>query len=288
MSTSPGSSCASSSERLPDDVEARSRGIDHVVVAVRELERASADYERAGFTVTPGGEHASGDTRNALVSFADGSYLELIAFREPDRPRQHPWWRRLARGEGVVDFALAGEKLASKADALRTLGLDVEGPIDGGRTRPDGQRLVWRTILVSDSARTPLPFVIEDVTPRSLRVPGGSAAEHRLGITGIDGIVLVVADLARSIESFEAITGTVGGPAPRTTAGVRRMHLFPVGNQWIELAEPDESASEIRHHLERRGAGPFELALRSREARGGDGRLLPIDIAHGARIRISD
>jgi hypothetical protein len=63
--------------------------IDHVVIVVRDLAQASADFAAAGFTVTPGGEHADGATHNALIPFADGAYIELIAFKEPDRPSTH-------------------------------------------------------------------------------------------------------------------------------------------------------------------------------------------------------
>lgn len=55
-------------------------GLDHLVILVEELEDAVAGYEELGFTVTPGGEHADGLTRNALVPFADGTYLEIVAF----------------------------------------------------------------------------------------------------------------------------------------------------------------------------------------------------------------
>ena len=56
------------------------QSIDHIVILVRNLEEAIADYTALGFTVTPGGVHADGATHNALVPFDDGSYLELIAF----------------------------------------------------------------------------------------------------------------------------------------------------------------------------------------------------------------
>ena len=58
--------------------------MDHLVILVGELEDAIASYEELGFRVTPGGEHADGLTRNALVPFADGTYLELVAFIDPD------------------------------------------------------------------------------------------------------------------------------------------------------------------------------------------------------------
>ena len=48
--------------------------IDHIVIAVADLDAAVRDYTALGFTVLPGGEHPRG-SRNALVVFADGAYL---------------------------------------------------------------------------------------------------------------------------------------------------------------------------------------------------------------------
>ena len=66
------------------------KGIDHVVILVKNLDQAVADYTQLGFNVVPGGEHTDGATHNALVAFADGSYLELIAFKR-EAP-EHRWW----------------------------------------------------------------------------------------------------------------------------------------------------------------------------------------------------
>jgi catechol 2,3-dioxygenase-like lactoylglutathione lyase family enzyme len=68
--------------------------LDHLVILVRDLDQAVREYEVLGFTVTPGGEHADGLTRNALIPFRDGSYLELVAFLDPEDPRENVWgWR---------------------------------------------------------------------------------------------------------------------------------------------------------------------------------------------------
>ena len=53
------------------------RDIDHLVLAVRDLEVARATYERLGFTLTPVARHPFG-TANALAQLG-GSYLELLA-----------------------------------------------------------------------------------------------------------------------------------------------------------------------------------------------------------------
>ena len=118
--------------------------LDHVVILVGGLEQAIADYSALGFTVQRGGTHADGATHNALVGFADGSYLELIAFLRP--APEHRWWRHAQRGhEGFIDFALLPASVGAVIEAARSRGLAYEGPHEGGRVRLDGQRLVWQT-----------------------------------------------------------------------------------------------------------------------------------------------
>jgi hypothetical protein len=256
--------------------------IDHIVIAARDLAAASEDYRRAGFTVTPGGEHTGGATHNALVSFADGAYLELIAFREPDRPQEHKWWGIFAQGEGTVDFALLARDLQAEADRLRDTAITLDGPHDGGRQRPDGQRIAWRNLSLK-SPGAPLPFVIEDVTARELRVPTGAATEHPLGATGVAGLTLLVADLDRAADPFAALLGTEGEPSTSDIAGVRRSRRFALAPHWIELAEADPNASDLQQHIAERGAGPYEIGL---TGSGLNADSPPLNLLHGARIRV--
>jgi hypothetical protein len=165
------------------------RQLDHVVLVARDLNTAMADHRRRGFTVTPGGEHADGVTHNALISFADGSYLELVAFRDIDRALTHRWWKVAADGGGLADFALLSDDLAADSAALAEL--VKTPPKDGGRIRPDGVELKWRTAVL----KAPLPFVIEDITSRDLRVPSGAAAQHANGATGIASVVIGAVDI---------------------------------------------------------------------------------------------
>jgi catechol 2,3-dioxygenase-like lactoylglutathione lyase family enzyme len=260
------------------------QGIDHIVIAVRDLAAAAQDYARLGFTVTPGGEHTGGATHNALISFADGAYFELIAFREPDRPQEHKWWARFAKGEGTVDFALLSESVDFEGDRLKQAGIEIDGPHDGGRLRPDGQRIAWRNLGLNATG-APLPFMIEDVTTRDLRVPTGAATEHELSVTGIAGLVLLVADLERATGPYQTLLDTPGESSTSTVDGVRCARRFEFGSQWIELAEADPSASELTKHIEERGAGPYEVILAGGRA---NAERLPLDLTHGARIRLED
>ncbi len=257
--------------------------IDHVVIVVRDLAQAVADYSAAGFTVTPGGAHADGATHHALIPFADGSYLELIAFKAPERPSSHQWWPRLAQGEGLTHYALRSDDLAADVARLRAAGIALSEPRDGGRTRPDGQALRWRTAAFDGSFA--LPFLIEDVTPRELRVPGGVAAEHRLGVRGIAGLRVLADDpnaaavpLAALFRSAPPRVIRVNPAAP--DAGI--LLRLDTGAQWIELLHPGDAPGDMADALARFGPGPYELALAGDASSAGtlSGEL------HGARIRI--
>lgn len=171
--------------------------LDHVVYVARDLAAAVEDHHRRqGFTVTLGGEHAGGVTHNALVCFVDGSYLELVAFRRPDPT--HRWWRHAANG-GFADFAVLSDDLAQDVSALSDL--IVREPAEGGRTRPDGVSLRWRAAFL----RAPLPFLIEDLTPRNLRVPAGHATRHANGVIGIGSLVCAARDARSARESYEGL-----------------------------------------------------------------------------------
>lgn len=261
--------------------------IDHVVIGVRDLAQASADYTAAGFTVTPGGEHTGGRrTHNALIAFADTTYLELIAYREPDTPRDDdPWWRRLARGEGFLGFALRMDDATGEASALQSRGVSVHGPFTGGRERPDGQRVAWRSIEVEGSG--PVPFLIEDLTPRRLRIPDGAATEHPLGVARLLALALVVEDLDAA-ASFAGLLGSAGTPLAAPMEGMEGMEgigaalRFTVGPHTIDLLTPMGPESVPGRALSVRGPAPYALTLGATNTN----TTLPLAQTHGARIRI--
>ena len=58
------------------------RDIDHLVIAVIDLEAAADSFERAGYLVTPPADHPFGTT-NRLVVFR-AAYIELIAVSRPE------------------------------------------------------------------------------------------------------------------------------------------------------------------------------------------------------------
>jgi catechol 2,3-dioxygenase-like lactoylglutathione lyase family enzyme len=184
--------------------------LDHLVILVRDLEVASADYERLGFAVTPGGEHADGLTRNALVPFEDGTYFELVSFLDPEDPTDNIWgWRGFYLQEGLIDYCAASDDLDSDVRRLESLGFVVDGPDDGGRRLPDGTDIRWRSARIHQENRI-FPFLIEDLTPRELRVPGGPATRHPNGATGVSHLQLSTPDPDEAEASLAALADTAG------------------------------------------------------------------------------
>ena len=177
--------------------------LDHVVIAFHDLEHAVGDYRARGFTVTPGGSHPGRTSHNALVVFEDGSYLELIAWTRPNPAER---WNNVlvAHGEGFMDFALIPEDVPRAIAEAKSRGLELDGPIEGGRLRPDGRKVEWRT---ARQKTFDLPFLCGDVTPREWRVPEGLARRHPNGCTGIGRIDVAVADATVSSKRYAALLG---------------------------------------------------------------------------------
>ena len=238
-------------------------GLDHLVILVEDLGQAMRGYERLGFVVTPGGEHADGLTRNALIPFHDGSYLEIVAFLDPGDPRDNVWgWRRFAVTGGIVDHCLTSSDLAADVGKMRESGLQVEGPNDGGRRLPYGEEIRWRSASIGQKGRT-LPFLIEDVTPRSRRVPAGQATDHQNGATGISALKISAPDPEEAARAYAAM---VGNPEAREEGKMVRLGICEV-----TFAESTEAA------------GPCAVRL---AVRAGDPKELNLDLTFGARIRL--
>lgn len=190
-------------------------GLDHVVLVTLDLASTVAEWRKRGFSVHMGGAHAGGLSENALVGLADGSYVELFAFVDLARARAtHRWAPVAERGGGWADFALGSNDLVQDTTALGDL---VARPMeDGGRTRPDELRIAWRSArLVS-----PLPFLIQDVTARELRVPSGEAARHANGTSGVASVILGARDPVAVTRRYARLRD-IGAPPIEIVAAER-------------------------------------------------------------------
>jgi catechol 2,3-dioxygenase-like lactoylglutathione lyase family enzyme len=264
--------------------------LDHIVIAVHDLERTIADYGALGFHVLRGGDHPGRATHNALVVFGDGSYLELIAWREPSPTER--WWQLLQKhGEGIVDFALLPRDTATTVADAKARGLALEGPLDGGRVRPDGERLRWQTARATSAD---LPFLCGDLTPRALRVPEGDVRVHANGVLGVASLAVAVRDLDATLARYRALLGSsvsddadthIGEPVAVPGSNVR-VAVIALGQSVLVLSSPREngSGSSLDQRLAARGEGPYALVLHTDRPQATG--TFDLAKAHGALIEL--
>jgi hypothetical protein len=159
--------------------------------------------------------------------------------------------------------------------------------LDGGRTRLDGQQLIWKTARAQTND---LPFLCGDVTPRVLRVPDGAVRQHANGVIGIASITIAVQDLALSVERYQLLLNTP--PLAQTAiAGLgANIAVFQLGTTHVILACPTDAepvggaTKALQTQLDRRGEGPFAVALcTTPAARMG---VLDAKLSHHARLEL--
>lgn len=147
-----------------------SRGLDHIVHGVRDLEAAADFYRRLGFTVGARNKHPWG-THNHLIQLP-GFFIEIVTVAEPDlldRDIAHRELARLfgafnrdaiARGEGFSTLALESKAIAADVSALASAGIGRSGELRFSRkgTQADGSKV---TVGFS------LGFARDETSPRT-------------------------------------------------------------------------------------------------------------------------
>src|ERR1700730_8694281 len=125
-------------------------GVDHVVIAVADLDGAEATYRRLGFTLSPRARHSAAmGTANHTIML-EHDYFELLAVLTPT-DRNGRWREALSRGEGVVGVAAATPSAAAAREAWRVAGFDPGEVVAFSRPvgRPGGIRTEARFETVS-------------------------------------------------------------------------------------------------------------------------------------------
>ncbi len=139
--------------------------LDHIVYAAPDLYVAVDDLEkRLGVRASPGGRHEGLGTRNALLSFSEEAYLEVIG---PDPEQGQPAMPRpfgidsLAAGR-LVTWAAKESDLEARIEAARAADYDPGDAIPVSRATPDGRRLEWRlTMRPTPGGAGLVPFLID-------------------------------------------------------------------------------------------------------------------------------
>ncbi len=256
----------------PDPLLGMGFGIDHVVIAVRDLEAARALFrDRLGFKLPAAGvagRHASG-TANASSYFANQSYLELLAVddREKVAANDPGLLAFLEKGPGAFAAALSTSSASATAARLEALGLAPTAPSPGTVQRATDAKPPppkWLTVEMREAAGLPLFFI------QYLRVDYADIFHHwdegyaqaraapyyrqPNGARGVSALWIAVPDLEAASKTLQALSSSPGRDyrCPALGADVRE---FALVRQAIRLLRPVDAGGPTARFIAERGQG---------------------------------
>ncbi len=206
-------------------------GIDHPLVAVKDLDSAAKDFERLGFFINPRHHHPWG-TDNHLLMFPE-NFIEVISVYDHstlDLPNEAGFAcgrfisDAIARREGIALVALHSEDARSDHQLMIARGVENQGLVDFRRVahRPDGteaEATVSLVMLINDKALALSHFFCHQHQPEWLWVE--EWMDHPNGANGIMGITYI-SERPKAVAS--RFIGIYGPEAIEWQAGCLKVH----------------------------------------------------------------
>ena len=197
--------------------------IDHVLIAVTDLDRARMAWERLGFTLTPRGRHLQQGTGNYCVMF-QRDYIELLGVVDAAQGKGS-LGAFLDGSEGARGVAFATRGAAETSAALKQAGIAAGEPRDLTRQLelPEGTVLPRFKLVSLPAEATPglHAFVCQQATPELVRRP--SWLTHANGAVGLRGITVLV----EATEPLRLAYERLFGAGVNTTDDVLTVHAAP-------------------------------------------------------------
>ena len=219
------------------NVDRKLDGIDHLIVGVRDLEAARADYARLGFATTPRGRHVGWGTANYCIMLEE-EYLELLGIVDPASFTNDLDRFLEERGGGGLGLAVRSRDAAGTAEAWAARGLEPAEPRQLGRVLESGQgpqELGFCNVMLDRQATVGLGlFAVEHLTPELLRQPAW--LQHPNGARRLRSCTVVVDDTGPFVEAMSRVFGTA---AVTDTDNVLAVHT---GTAVLLIAPPEDAA----------------------------------------------
>jgi catechol 2,3-dioxygenase-like lactoylglutathione lyase family enzyme len=175
------------------------QGVDHVVVLVRDLDKARDAYARMGFSLTSRGFHSLGSQNHCVMFGTD--YIELLAVPKP-HPALRYFTEFLSRGEGLGAIALATDDAQRLHRDWVAEGIAADAPLDFSRPVEGLGDARFRIVQVApESSPGCRMFACQHFTREVVWRP--EHMHHANGATQIAAIAVVA-------ENPEAAAGSYG------------------------------------------------------------------------------
>jgi catechol 2,3-dioxygenase-like lactoylglutathione lyase family enzyme len=193
------------------------RGLDHIVHAVRDLDRAAELYRRMGFTVGARNRHPWG-THNHIVQ-CPGTFIELLTVAEPDKLGSDAIsdlfgrynQNYLTRGEGLSLLILESKDAKSDVDDFKRAGISAAEAVHFEREakRPDGTpiKVGFSLAFAQDDAAPSIRFATcQQHYPENFWNP--AFQNHPNGAKEIRSVIMVADEPERHRAFASAYTGS--------------------------------------------------------------------------------
>ena len=226
-------------------------GLDHVVIAVTDLDRAASEWAAQGFTLSPRGVHSAhmGTINHTLMLGPD--YLELLAVAQATDANRATRGFLERRGEGIERVAMRSLDAGADADALRARGIAATGPVDFSRpvTLADGSQTEasFSVFYWPDDARIAdmRLFACQHHTPAAVWVP--ALQRHPNGATRILRIEQYVNDPTSDANRLGGLLGLRPRPlAPTACLGGGWRIVTAAGRACLDFREAGQHAVRAR------------------------------------------
>jgi hypothetical protein len=195
-------------ELKEDTMGLSSLGIEHPLVAVRDLDAVAARWEALGFAPRPLGRHPWG-TVNRMIMFAN-QFIELIAV-EDEAAGRHVFGRliteALKRGEGVAALALHSADAAADAAAIEARGGWSAGVVEVRREVGEAVMRASLAVLPDDDFPDLAVLLCQQHTPELVWRPEWLA--HPNGADALSAVFI----LAPHPDRLAARLATIWGAA---------------------------------------------------------------------------
>ena len=264
------------SSQPPSPVLGSGRGIDHVEVAVRDLNATAEIYhDHLGFTVGTHGKHPGG-IANAVIGFRNKTYFELISIYDRDQAAKNAadMIAFLDKHEGALQVGLEIASADETAAYLRARGFDVVGPV-GGTFKPDGVKEtppeLYKDVLFKKPA-VPGDTIffaeyhhdawrkLQDEYPHLRDDPAKST--HVNGSLDIHAVWMSVKNLDMATKAYEAVGFSRGARMELPAIGATAQE-FHAGDGTIVLVSPaaSSSAGAVSKFLAERGEAVMGVSI---------------------------
>lgn len=225
--------------------------IDHLLIAVDNLDNPKREYEKYGFTVVYGGSKEK--AINALIFLTDGTLIELIG-----KDRIPKYWTFLNHAgitkifglmkdrismfgnvqSGLFNYCIYTSDIKANLRYLKSANIRCGKIVSLSRKREDNVKIKWQLI---GTYPYDLPFYINDYQPS--RLSDSSLTIHANGVVAIDTLFIETIDFVK----YRQIYNQLYNQKPEMVKNANSlMAYYKVGQHTIVLISTNNKVCAFR------------------------------------------